>query len=171
MIMSPEKRSNGLFFGLSVYDNVCNLFLDKLSSRLKFIHFDQSRKFAEDVLNKHDVKYYSVNQDITGLSGGNMQRVILGRSIELDNLKVLVFDEPTAGLDLGAKQEVYQKIRVLADQRNKSVIFISSELEELMTVCDRICVFYAGNITREFDRSAFNKMDILSAAIGGSRGK
>lgn len=171
MIMTPEKRGNGMFFGLSVYDNVCNLFLDKLSTKMKFIHFDESKKFAERVLKKHDVKYHSLNQDISGLSGGNIQRVIIGRSIELDNLKLLILDEPTAGLDLGAKQEVYLKIRRLADQENKSVIFISSELDELLAVCDRLYVFYAGNVAKEFKRSNFNKMEIISAAIGGSREK
>jgi len=169
MIMTPEKRSNGLFFGLSIYDNVCNLFLKKFSSKLGFIHFDQSKQFAGKILKKHDVKFNNLTQDIAGLSGGNMQRVIIGRSIELDNLKLLILDEPTAGLDLGAKQEVYQKIRRLADESKKSVIFISSELEELLAVCDRIYVFFAGNVVSEFKRSTFNKMDIISAAIGGSR--
>jgi ABC-type sugar transport system ATPase subunit len=169
MIMTPERRSNGLFLGLNVLDNVCNLFLDKLSSRIGFIRFNESRHFAKRILEKSAVKYSSLSQNITGLSGGNMQRVIIGRSTEVENLKLLVLDEPTAGLDLGAKQEVYIKIRKLADEDQKSIIFISSELDELLAVCDRIYVFYAGNITKEFKRKSFNKVDILSAAIGGSR--
>ncbi len=168
MIMTPERRSNGVFMGLSVFDNVCNLFLQKLSSKMGFMNFEPANKFATMVLKKHDVKYSSLRQDITGLSGGNMQRVIIGRSIEVENLKLLVLDEPTAGLDLGAKHEVYLKIRKLADEDNKSVIFISSELDELLSVCDRIYVFFAGNVAKEFKHKEFNKMNIISATVGGS---
>ena len=169
MIMTPEKRSNGVFPGLNISDNICNLFLEKLSSKLGFVNFDQSSKFAKYVLDKHDVKYSSLGQDISGLSGGNMQRVIIGRSIEMDNLKLLVLDEPTAGLDLGAKHEVYLKIRKLADTENKSVIFISSELEELLAVCDRLYVFFTGNISAEYKRKEFDKMKIIHSALGGTR--
>jgi len=168
MIMTPERRSNGVFVGLSVFDNVCNLFLQKLSTKFGFLQFDSARQFAANVLKKHDVKYSSLGQDIAGLSGGNMQRVIIGRSIEVENLKLLILDEPTAGMDLGAKNEVYLKIRKLADQDHKSIIFISSELDELLSVCDRIYVFFAGNVAKEFKRKDFNKMDIISATVGGS---
>lgn len=168
MIMTPERRSNGVFLGLNIFDNVCNLFLQRLSTKLGFLKFDPANKFATNVLKKHNVKYSSLGQDIAGLSGGNMQRVIIGRSIEVENMKLLVLDEPTAGLDLGAKHEVYLKIRKLADEDKKSVIFISSELDELLSVCDRIYVFFAGNIAKEFKRKDFNKMDIISATVGGS---
>ena len=132
------------------------------------MNFEPANKFAIKVLQKHDVKYSSLGQDIAGLSGGNMQRVIIGRSIEVEHLKLLVLDEPTAGLDLGAKHEVYVKIRKLADEDKKSVIFISSELDELLSVCDRIYVFFAGNVVKEFKRKEFNKMNIISATVGGS---
>ena len=109
MVMTPERRSNGVFLGLNIFDNVCNLFLHKLSSKLGFMRFDEGREFTNYVLKKNDVRYSSQSQDIAGLSGGNMQRVIIGRSIEVENLKLLVLDEPTAGMDLGAKHEVYVK--------------------------------------------------------------
>lgn len=167
MVMTPERRSNGVFLGLSVQDNVCNLFLKKLSSKYGFVNFDGARDFTSKVLEKNKVKFTDIGQDIAGLSGGNMQKVIIGRSIEVENLKLLILDEPTAGLDLGAKHEIYLKIRNLADEYNKSVIFISSELDELITTCDRIYVFFDGNITAEFQRKEFVKANIISAALKG----
>ena len=165
-ILTPEKRANGAFPGLSLEENICNLYIDKLSNKFGFMMFDKMREFATRVLKKNEVKYSNVEQNIIELSGGNIQKVIIGRSIELDNLKLLVLDEPTAGMDLGAKSEVYVKIRQLVDEENKSVIFISSELEELLTTCDKIYVFHDGDIVSEYHRSEFSKERILSDAIG-----
>lgn len=165
-ILTPELRINGAFPGLSLEDNVCNLYIDKLSTNSGFMMFDKMREFALKVLNKNEVKYQSVDQNIIELSGGNIQKVIIGRSIELYNLKLLVLDEPTAGMDLGAKSEVYVKIRRLVDEEYKSVVFISSELEELLTTCDKLYVFYEGDVVAEYDRAAFDKEKILSNAIG-----
>jgi ABC-type sugar transport system ATPase subunit len=172
MVMTPERRGNGIFAGLSVQDNICNLFLKKLSTKIGFLKFGQSRKFALNVLKKNEVKYTSLTQDISGLSGGNMQKVVIGRSIEVEKLKLLILDEPTAGLDLGAKHEIYLKMRKLADEDHKSVIFISSELDELIATCDRIYTFFSGNVTKEFKRKDFDKMEIISNVLkGGSNGR
>lgn len=165
-ILTPEKRINGAFPGLSLEDNICNLFIDKLSNKAGFMKFDKMREFATRVLKKNEVKYTNIEQNIIELSGGNIQKIIIGRSVELDNLKLLVLDEPTAGMDLGAKSEVYVEIRHLVDEENKSVIFISSELEELLTTCDKLCVFHDGDIVAEYQRSEFDKQRILSDAIG-----
>ena len=128
--------------------------------------FDKMREFANRVLEKNEVKYTNIEQNIIELSGGNIQKIIIGRSVELDNLKLLVLDEPTAGMDLGAKSEVYVEIRHLVDDENKSVVFISSELEELLTTCDKLYVFHDGDIVAEYKRSEFDKTRILSDAIG-----
>jgi ABC-type sugar transport system ATPase subunit len=165
-ILTPEKRINGAFPGLSLEDNICNLYVDKLSNKAGFMLFSKMREFANSVLKKNEVKYTNVEQNIIELSGGNIQKIIIGRSIELDNLKLIVLDEPTAGMDLGAKSEVYVRIRHLVDDENKSVVFISSELDELLTTCDKLYVFYDGDIVAEYDRFEFNKEKILSNAIG-----
>lgn len=165
-ILTPELRINGVFPGLSIQDNICNLYIDQLSTKRGFLMFDKMRDFALNVLKKNEVKYRNPSQNIVELSGGNIQKVIIGRSIELDNLKLLVLDEPTAGMDLGAKSEVYVKIRHLVDEEDKSVVFISSELDELLTTCDKIYVFYEGNIVAEYDRSQFSKEKIISDALG-----
>lgn len=167
MVMTPEKRANAVFKTFSLEDNICNMFLgEKLASkRTGFVYFRKCREFALGVLNKNNVKYSSALEPILNLSGGNMQKVIIGRSIEVENLHLLILDEPTTGMDIGAKYEIYRKIVSLAHDNGVSVVFISSELDELMAVCDRICVFNDGNAVRSFRREAFNKTEILETAV------
>jgi ABC-type sugar transport system ATPase subunit len=171
MIVTPELRANGIFKTLSVLDNICDLFLKKeLANKLiGWINRKKSLNLSKKILAESDVKYSSVNQPIFTLSGGNIQKTIIGRSIAIQNAQLLIFDEPTAGIDIGAKFDIYQRIRHLTDNSDKNkivgVIFISSELDELLNVCDRICVFADGNVITCVDRLNFNKKDILSAAV------
>ena len=134
---------------------------------------NRSRVFADEVLKKNDVKYNSPAQAISGLSGGNIQKIIIGRSIAINKISLLILDEPTNGIDVGAKFEIYQKVRQLADNEDKDsrigVMFISSELDELLNVCDRIYVFAGGDVIQYFDRGHFDKEKILSAAIRGKK--
>lgn len=167
MILTPELRKNGIFPSLNLVENVCALFVKQFASKIGMIKNKESRKFTEAVLKKNGTKYRSKNQLISDLSGGNMQKIIIGRSVEVENLKLLIVDEPTAGLDLGAKSEIYLKIRNLADNLEKSVIFISSELEELIKVCNRLYVFYNGSVVKELKREEFDREIILGYALGG----
>lgn len=168
LILTPEKRANGIYKNLSIAANICNLFLDnRLSNKLGFVKFKKGRDFARDVLKKNNVKYLNESQEISKLSGGNIQKIIIGRSVEVEGIKLGIFDEPTNGMDVGAKHEVYQQIRRLADVRNIAVLFISSELEELLMTCNRIYVFSDGNIIRSFERKDFDKAKIVETAIRG----
>ncbi|MCB6202347.1 sugar ABC transporter ATP-binding protein [Extibacter muris] len=175
MIMTPEKRANGMFRSLSLVDNICNLFLKKeLAGRgagvLKQV---KSREFAGRVLADNDVKYRAPGQAISSLSGGNIQKIIIGRSIAIENISLLILDEPTNGIDVGAKFEIYRKVRQLTDNEDEEkrigVVFISSEIDELLNVCDRIYVFADGNIIQGFERKEFDKQDILSVAVRGKK--
>lgn len=167
MILTPELRVHGIFPSLNLVENVCTLFVKKFATKMRMIKNKESRQFTEEVLKKNGTKYTNRNQLISELSGGNIQKIIIGRSVEVENLKLLTVDEPTAGLDLGAKSEIYIKIRNLADNLGKSVIFISSELEELMKVCDRMYLFYNGDIVKELKRNEFDKETVLAYALGG----
>lgn len=168
LILTPELRANGIFPLLSLTDNICSLFTKRFSSKLDVFHGAQAKAFSNMVLDKNLVRYMSSNQQISDLSGGNMQKVIIGRSVEVDGLRVMILDEPTVGMDLGAKSEIYLKIRHLSDEQNIGVVFVSSELDELIAVCDRIYVMYRGNSIASFRRSEFNKEQILSYAVKGA---
>lgn len=168
IILTPEKRAHGIFRNGTLIFNVAALFLDQLSTeKMGVLKFKEMKQFAEKVIEKHGVKYKDSSQTIAELSGGNIQKIITGRSIELDNVALLIFDEPTIGIDLGAKHEIYKKIRELVEKEKKGIIFISSELEELIAVCDRICVFSEGNMVAEAARENFDKQQILNSAIRG----
>ena len=171
VVLIPEKRANGVFRSLSIIDNVCNLFLktDICSPRLGIVRKARFRALTQRVLDDNKVKYTSPEQAISGLSGGNMQKVIIGRSVEVEGIKLLILDEPTTGMDIGAKHMIYEKIRQLVDERSLGVMFISSELDELLATCDRICVFADGNCVDSFEREAFDKRRILETAVRGKK--
>lgn len=166
MIMTPEKRANAIFPTYSLSDNVAILFLNKLCSKIMgFVRPSENIKMADRVLKENRVKYSDRNQKIGELSGGNIQKIIIGRSMNVENVRLMILDEPTTGLDLGAKHDVYVVARKLAEERQVSSIFISSELNELLSVCNRIYIFANGNVTGMVDREAFDKEYILNAAF------
>ena len=167
MVLTPELRINGYFPTLSLVDNICNLFIKRFSRKGGMYKSKEAKDFAEMVLDKNGTRYTSSSQFCAELSGGNIQKIIIGRSVEVQNLKLLIVDEPTAGMDLGAKSEIYLKIRNLADNQNVGVLFVSSEVDELLAVCDRVCVFYRGDCVKSFKRKEFDKEQILSYAIKG----
>lgn len=166
MIMTPEKRADAIYPTYSLSNNINVLFLNKTVR--KFLGFTNARKeaaVAKKVLGSNKVKFSSPKQEIRELSGGNIQKIVIGRSMNVENVSLMIFDEPTTGLDLGAKHDVYLIARRLAEEERVSSIFISSELNELLSVCNRIYVFAGGNVTEMFTRDAFDKEKILHAAF------
>ncbi|MFN3607222.1 MAG: sugar ABC transporter ATP-binding protein, partial [Cypionkella sp.] len=103
-------------------------------------------------------------QDIVNLSGGNQQKVILGRWLSERGVKVLLIDEPTRGIDVGAKAEIYELLYDLTAQ-GMAIVVVSSELPEVMGICDRILVMCQGEISAEFVRPQFAENAILAAAL------
>ena len=170
LIMTPEKRADGIFKGLSLVDNISALFLDeKLSSAVGYCNKKKAETFAEDILAKNDVKYADKEQIISSLSGGNIQKVIIGRSIADESIKLIILDEPTSGMDIGAKFDVYKKIQEFVEDDEHGVVFISSEIEELLAICDTIYVFSKGNIIMSLDRKDFSKETIIESAVRGRK--
>ena len=156
-----------------IYQTTSYVFHDSAHAAARFNLTDTGNIYGrltnstQEVLEKNAVKHRDSAQKMSELSGGNMQKVIIGRSIEVEGLTLLILDEPTNGMDIGAKNEIVQKVRRLVDEEQKSVIFVSSELDELLSACDRLYVFFRGNIVQEFRRNAFNKEAILDVAVRG----
>lgn len=172
MILTPEIRRNAVFKTFSLVENICSLFYKAhlASKHIGVVNQAKCREFADMVLKKNYVKYSSPNQKISDLSGGNMQKIIIGRSIEIEGCRLLCLDEPTTGMDVGAKNEIYLHMRELAENQDMSIVFISSELDELLIACDRIYVFAGGNVIDEFRReNAMDKSTILETAIRGRK--
>jgi len=166
VILIPEERINAIFSNYSLIKNISISFLKKFSlGLLEFIKVKKEREFSKYVLEKNNIIYSNIDQEIHGLSGGNQQKVIIGRSLEIEEIKLLFMDEPTKGLDLGIKNDVYKMMRDLVEKHNKSIVFISSELPELISICDRMYIFSKGNVVKHFERNEFEKAAILKAVF------
>ena len=98
-----------------------------------------------------------------------MQKGINGRSVALKGLKLMIVDEPTTGMDIGAKHQVYEKFRTLIQETDLCIMMVSSELDELFAVCDRLYVFADGNCVDHFDREQFDKKKIVETAVRGRK--
>ncbi|MHB8063919.1 MAG: ATP-binding cassette domain-containing protein, partial [Ruminiclostridium sp.] len=119
---------------------------------------------TDKYIKKLNIKTPSQNQVIKFLSGGNQQKVVLGKWL-MTHPQILIFDEPTRGIDIGAKTEIYKIISDLANQGN-TIIFISSEMEEVLGMCDRIIVFHEGVVSGELKREEATQEKLLKLATG-----
>jgi L-arabinose transport system ATP-binding protein len=164
MVLCPEDRKfDGIIQGRSIEENIA------ISSRRHFSPLGILRpakegELAERFIAKLRIRTPSRRQDIINLSGGNQQKVILGRWLSEQGVKVLVVDEPTRGIDVGAKSEIYDLLYELA-AGGMAIVVISSELPEVMGVSDRIMVMCGGRVAANVARADFNEHQILTAAL------
>ncbi len=162
----PEDRArHGLLLPQSVRVNTTLGRLDEVTEPWGWIRADTERRTSERVCHGLDVQKESIEQPVAELSGGNQQKVLMARWL-LRDCDVMLFDEPTRGIDVAAKRTVY---RVLAQwaARGKALVVVSSELRELMTICDRIAVLSAGRLVATFARAEWSETAIMNAAISG----
>ena len=144
--LSEDRKRYGLALGLDVAENSVMANYDAFSGAL-FIKQKEINKIAQKYVEKLDTKTPSIKQTVRNLSGGNQQKVVVAKWLIRDT-QILIFDEPTRGIDVGAKSEIYKLIYELAEE-GKSIIVISSELPEVMRLGDRIVVMCEGHITGE----------------------
>jgi ABC-type sugar transport system ATPase subunit len=164
-LVTEDRKRLGLFAAMNVGENVSICTLDRTGAA-GWINRSKEWAMAEDVSQKLAIKTSSLAAAITSLSGGNQQKCIIGRWL-LTEPQVLLLDDPTRGVDVGAKAELYR----LMDQLVRSgigIIMTSSELPELLTVCDRILVLSEGRLTASFLRSEATEQKIMEAATLGA---
>ena len=164
--LSEDRKQYGLMLEHSIYANES---ISSLDSNTKFFLINDTLLEEEVEKNKKElkIKYHSPEDKIDHLSGGNQQKCIIARWL-LKDAKIFIFDEPTKGIDIGAKNEIYKKIKELA-KNGKSIIVISSELEEITQLCDRVAVMCEGRITKIFDISEVNQERIMEYAVRRNR--
>jgi ribose transport system ATP-binding protein len=144
---APEDRKQeGLVQTQSIRSNLCLASLDRISSR-GFLSRRRERRLIRDQVDRLHIKAPDVEEAVSSLSGGNQQKVVVGKWLGT-SLQVLLLDEPTRGIDLQAKQQIFQLMWDLSRQ-GIAVLFVSSELEELVEVCHRILVMKHGRIQQE----------------------
>lgn len=157
--LSEDRKRYGLALDMNVKDNVVLSSLRRLLGLLGFIKQDDESKIAEDYVDALGIKTPSIKQVVRNLSGGNQQKVVIGKWL-VGQSNILIFDEPTRGIDVGAKGEIYKLLDDLTKQ-GKSIIMISSELPEILRMSHRVVVMCEGRITGELAASEATQQRIM----------
>jgi ribose transport system ATP-binding protein len=169
IFLAPEdRRLTGLITDMTVRENVTLPGLRRHCGAMGLIQRDSETRTASQQCQSLKVKTPSVETRVMNLSGGNQQKVVLGKWMALEP-KVIIFDEPTRGIDVGAKSEIYRLMGALADN-GVAIVMISSDMEEILGVADRIAVMHDGRITGVLDRAQFDQETIMRLAVGGTAG-
>jgi ribose transport system ATP-binding protein len=165
--LSEERKTHGIFSNLSVRENVGAGLLGRIS-RFGLIDEKRERRTTADIIRDYKVKTPTGDARIVNLSGGNQQKVLIGRSIEAAP-RVLLLDEPTRGIDVGAKDEIYALMRRIAEEQRIGIVLVSSELEELIKCSNRVMTIYDGRLTRELKEDQLTMEVILGSIIGATQ--
>jgi ribose transport system ATP-binding protein len=163
--ITENRREEGLLANKPVMDNIVLANLRTYSTSLGWMRRSLEIRAAEQQKEKLNIATPTVKRLVMYLSGGNQQKVVLGKWLETSS-RVWIMDEPTRGIDVGAKEEVYRLIRAIADQ-GAAVIFISSEIAEVVRISDRVLVMRKGNVAASFEPGTFTAGSILVAATEG----
>ena len=167
MALVPEDRkADGIVLTWPVEFTSSLPGLDQKVKGRCFINFQEEKSTAENVIQELNVKTPSRHQMLEFLSGGNQQKVVLGKWLELGP-KVLLLDEPTRGIDIGAKEEIYQLMDRSAKE-GMAVLFVSSEMEEILGVSDRVLVMHEGAILGELSKTELSEASGMRLATGQS---
>lgn len=160
-----DRKEQGLFLHNTIRENVSVPVLKKIRNNSLFISRRQEKELADNAVGKYAIKTPTIEKHVVELSGGNQQKVILGRwTNERMAIKVLILDEPTKGIDVGTRAEIYQRICDFAKE-GIGVIYISSELPEVIGISDRIYVMHEGWITGCLSREEASEESVLSLAM------
>lgn len=162
--LTENRKEEGLFLTKSVAWNTVSASLNKIKKN-GILNFKKERALVHQYIRALNIKLPSVDREVKYLSGGNQQKVVFAKWLSADS-QVYIFDEPTRGIDVGAKSEIYAIINDLA-QKGNAVIVISSELPEVLGVCDRIAVFHEGRLVKFLDCKDATQEKIMLYAIGG----
>jgi ABC-type sugar transport system ATPase subunit len=164
MVYLPaDRRTEGLFLRLSVQQNIVAASLKKVCRGI-WVKDRQARRMAEEYINSLAIRTPSLDQFVVNLSGGNQQKVVLARGLTVD-ARILIADEPTRGIDVGAKAEVHELLRRLAEA-GKSILLISTEFPEILAMSHRIVVMHAGRIVGEVSGAEATEERVMAMASG-----
>jgi ribose transport system ATP-binding protein len=160
--LTEDRKEQGLLLQLPVRVNITLSRLRDIS-RFGWVSIPCERSVADRYINALGIRCWSADQLVGELSGGNQQKVVIAKWIYRD-CDILIFDEPTRGIDVGAKFEIYRMLAELAEKK-KAIIFVSSDTKELMAICDRIMVMSAGRVAATFARGQWSQEKIMTAAF------
>jgi ribose transport system ATP-binding protein len=162
-LIPEDRKTEGLILPMSVGDNATLAILDRVS-RFGLIDRKQEQTSLQRTIDRMQVKTASPRNPARSLSGGNQQKLVIGKWL-LTEAKIYLLHDPTRGIDVGTKQEIYQLMRTLVDN-GAGILFFSTELSELVGMADRVLVLYEGRIARELIGADITEENIVSAALG-----
>ncbi|HEY4600184.1 MAG TPA: sugar ABC transporter ATP-binding protein [Cerasibacillus sp.] len=166
-LVPEERRKEGIFVDEPVYKNFTISHLKNFSSRFNILSQKKEREISKEMIAKLGVKTPNELQNIGLLSGGNQQKVAVGKWL-ISPAHVYIFDEPTKGIDIGAKAEMFELIDQLASE-GKAVLYASSELQEILTITDRIYIMYDNKIVKEVLTKDTSEEEIMFFSTGGTK--
>lgn len=161
-----ERRKEGIFVEEDVKTNVTAANLHAFTKSFSFLHFAKEKQKAKEMVSQLDVKTPTIDTKLQHLSGGNQQKIAIGKWLVTD-ADVYIFDEPTKGVDVGSKKDIFTLILELA-KRGKAVIYASSELQEILGITDRCYVIYDGKVKKELQTNEATEEMLLYYSTGGS---
>lgn len=161
-LVPEDRKRHGAMLDISIKNNI-NMPIYERNSRMSVIDTAKEQAMAEKYQKNMAIKTPNLDQKVKNLSGGNQQKVILGRWLAADS-ELIIFDEPTRGIDIGAKYEIYKLMNDLVEKEGKSIIMISSEMEELLGMSDRVVVLAEGECTGELSKDEFSQEAVLTYA-------
>lgn len=165
-LVTEDRKQEGLLLRQPVQSNIVMVALRKVC-RHHLIHYSSVRQAAEKYIQDLRIATPSANQKAVFLSGGNQQKVVVAKWLFADT-QVVILDEPTRGIDVGAKREIYEIINQLAEN-GKGIIVVSSDMEEVLGISDRILVMYEGEIAGMVEKKDFSQQIVSEFAIGGRK--
>jgi len=168
-LLTEDRKDQGLLLPRPIRENVTLPRLRTFARRGGWIRLGAESTAAQSLTKRLDVRCRSIEQPVAELSGGNQQKVVFAKWIGADS-EVLLIDEPTRGVDVGAKFEIYRILNELA-RKGKAILVVSSDLPELMALCDRIMVMSAGRVAATFARGEWSADRIMAAALSGFAGQ
>jgi ribose transport system ATP-binding protein len=168
-LLPEDRKKQGLLLDQSIRMNTTLASMKNFKNKLGILKHGKEKRYVEKLLGEINTKYDSTEDNTSSLSGGNQQKVALAKWLAAD-CRCIVFDEPTRGVDVGAKTEIYKIINTLAEQ-GVAVIIISSEMTEIIGMCDRAIVMRQGRVAGEVDKSEMTENELIKHAMGVCNGK
>jgi ribose transport system ATP-binding protein len=159
----PEDRdANGLCLNMGVRENLTLAYLAKL--KRVFLDRAAETKVVKDMIKSVQIKARNASQQVKYLSGGNKQKVVFGKWLEAD-CQILILDEPTMGIDIGARKEIYELVQRFIEMPGKAVIFISSDINEILEIADRVLVMSERSIVANLQSKDTSKQEIVEYSM------
>ena len=167
-LIPEDRKTEGLMLPMSIGDNMTIAALEQLTRHF-VVKRSEERQRVDDMIRQLQIKLNDVADAVAGLSGGNQQKVVIAKWLMTD-ARVLLLMDPTRGIDVGTKQEIYRLLRRLADS-GVSVVFYTTDYDELIGMCDRVHIFYDGRIIRTLEGEAITEHNIVATALNLTLGE